>query len=86
MWYLHAPDRATPYEDTLREVNNLYQKGFFRRFGISNYAAWEVAQISENMLPRELLSPLWNGPGNKTSVSFRIPLSRFWAFSARGSG
>ncbi|KAK0628371.1 keto reductase [Bombardia bombarda] len=47
MWYLHAPDHNTPYEDTLREVNNLYSAGYFRRFGISNYAAWEVAQISE---------------------------------------
>lgn len=47
MWYLHAPDHTTPYEDTLREVNNLYQQGYFNRFGISNYAAWEVAQISE---------------------------------------
>jgi aflatoxin B1 aldehyde reductase len=47
MWYLHAPDRTTPYEDTLREVNKLYEEGYFRRFGISNYAAWEVAQIVE---------------------------------------
>jgi len=47
MWYLHAPDRSTPYEVTLREVNNLYKQGYFKRFGISNYAAWEVAQIVE---------------------------------------
>lgn len=47
MWYLHAPDRTTPYETTLREVNNLHKEGYFRRFGISNYMAWEVAQIWE---------------------------------------
>lgn len=47
MWYLHAPDRSTPYETTLREVNALHREGYFRRFGISNYAAWEVAQICE---------------------------------------
>lgn len=47
MWYLHAPDHNTPYEDTLRAVDELYREGRFRRFGISNYAAWEVAQISE---------------------------------------
>ncbi|TVY50884.1 Aflatoxin B1 aldehyde reductase member 3 [Lachnellula cervina] len=47
MWYLHAPDRSTPYETTLREVNNLHLEGYFRRFGISNYASWEVAQICE---------------------------------------
>lgn len=47
MWYLHAPDRTTPYEATLKEVNNLYQEGYFKRFAISNYQAWEVAQICE---------------------------------------
>ncbi|CAK7215240.1 hypothetical protein SBRCBS47491_002415 [Sporothrix bragantina] len=47
MWYLHAPDRSVPYEDTLRAVNELYQEGYFKRFGISNYAAWEVAQMAE---------------------------------------
>lgn len=47
LWYLHAPDRNTPYEETLREVNNLHKEGFFNRFGISNYMAWEVAQVCE---------------------------------------
>ncbi len=47
MWYLHGPDRSVPFEETLREVNNLYLEGHFRRFGISNYMAWEVAQICE---------------------------------------
>lgn len=37
MWYLHGPDRTTPYEDTLRAVNELYKEGKFKRFGISNY-------------------------------------------------
>jgi len=45
MWYLHGPDRSTPYEETLREVNNLHKEGYFNRFGISNYMSWEVAQI-----------------------------------------
>ena len=47
MWYLHAPDRTTPYEDTLREVNNLHKEGLFDGFGISNYMSWEVAQMCE---------------------------------------
>jgi len=45
MWYLHAPDRTTPYEVTFKAVNDLYKEGKFRRFGISNYMAWEVAEI-----------------------------------------
>lgn len=47
MWYLHAPDRSTPFETTLRTVNELYKEGHFTRFAISNYQAWEVAQICE---------------------------------------
>jgi aflatoxin B1 aldehyde reductase len=47
MFYLHGPDRKTPFEDTLREVNALYKEGYFNRFGISNYMSWEVAQICE---------------------------------------
>ncbi|KAK9323508.1 NADP-dependent oxidoreductase domain-containing protein [Lipomyces orientalis] len=47
MWYLHGPDRSTPFEVTLREVDNLHKEGFFERFGISNYMSWEVAKICE---------------------------------------
>lgn len=47
MWYLHAPDHDVPYAETLEAVNELYKAGYFKRFGISNYAAWEVAQICE---------------------------------------
>ncbi|RPD52596.1 Aldo/keto reductase [Lentinus tigrinus ALCF2SS1-6] len=45
MWYLHGPDRGTPYEVTLKAVNDLYKEGKFKRFGISNYMSWEVAEI-----------------------------------------
>ncbi|KAF8964664.1 Aldo/keto reductase [Flammula alnicola] len=45
MWYLHAPDHTVPYEITLKAVNDLYKEGYFKRFGISNYASWEVAEI-----------------------------------------
>ncbi|KAI0790223.1 Aldo/keto reductase [Irpex lacteus] len=45
LWYLHGPDRSTPYEDTFRAVNELYKEGKFKRLGISNYYSWEVAEI-----------------------------------------
>ncbi|KAJ5610302.1 Aldo/keto reductase [Penicillium lagena] len=47
MFYLHAPDRETPIEDTLAEVDKLHREGYFRRFGISNFKSWEVAKICE---------------------------------------
>ncbi|KAF8166083.1 Aldo/keto reductase [Mycena galopus ATCC 62051] len=45
MWYLHGPDRSVPYEVTLKAVDELYREGHFKKFGISNYMAWEVAEI-----------------------------------------
>ncbi|THU90262.1 Aldo/keto reductase [Dendrothele bispora CBS 962.96] len=45
LWYLHAPDRTIPYEVTMKAVNDLYKEGYFKRFGISNYMSWEVAEI-----------------------------------------
>ncbi|PQE34055.1 hypothetical protein CJF32_00002911 [Rutstroemia sp. NJR-2017a WRK4] len=47
LFYLHGPDRKTPYEVTLGEVDKLHKEGYFARFGISNYMSWEVAQICE---------------------------------------
>ncbi|KAI8654199.1 hypothetical protein LRP88_01776 [Fusarium phalaenopsidis] len=47
LWYLHGPDRSTPLEETLQEVDSLYREGYFDRFGISNYMSWEVAAICE---------------------------------------
>ncbi|KAK3307841.1 NADP-dependent oxidoreductase domain-containing protein [Chaetomium strumarium] len=43
--YLHAADRATPFADTLRAINELHQAGKFVRFGLSNFTAFEVAEI-----------------------------------------
>ncbi|KAG0016452.1 hypothetical protein BGZ80_009219 [Entomortierella chlamydospora] len=45
VFYLHAPDYATPIEDTLKAVNELYEQGKFEVFGLSNYSAWEVTKI-----------------------------------------
>ncbi|EPQ51525.1 Aldo/keto reductase [Gloeophyllum trabeum ATCC 11539] len=45
MFYLHGPDRTVAYEVTLKAVNDLYKEGYFDRFGVSNYAAWEVAEM-----------------------------------------
>jgi aflatoxin B1 aldehyde reductase len=47
MFYLHGPDRNTPFEDTLSEVDKLHREGYFARFGISNFQSWEVAKICE---------------------------------------
>ncbi|KAJ3323118.1 Aflatoxin B1 aldehyde reductase member 2 [Boothiomyces sp. JEL0866] len=45
IFYLHAPDHATPFEETLEKVNQLHQMGYFKELGLSNYAAWNVMEI-----------------------------------------
>ncbi|GAB1315240.1 Aflatoxin B1 aldehyde reductase member 2 [Madurella fahalii] len=43
--YLHAADRATPFAETLSAIDKLHKAGKFVRFGISNFAAFEVAEV-----------------------------------------
>jgi len=45
--YLHSPDLDTPIEQTLEACFELFQLGRFRHFGLSNYAAWQVAEVVE---------------------------------------
>jgi aflatoxin B1 aldehyde reductase len=45
--YLHSPDLDTPIEQTLAACFELFQQGKFRHFGLSNFAAWQVAEVVE---------------------------------------
>ncbi|KAJ7149744.1 NADP-dependent oxidoreductase domain-containing protein [Mycena crocata] len=70
IFYLHGPDRTTPFEDTLREVNKIYTDGVFERFGLSNFQSWEVARIwlvpraasTRRGRTRSMPARLWNKP------------------------
>jgi aflatoxin B1 aldehyde reductase len=43
--YIHRADRAVPFQETLEAVNSLHKAGKFVRLGISNFSAFEVAEI-----------------------------------------
>ncbi|KAG8526670.1 uncharacterized protein KY384_008099 [Bacidia gigantensis] len=45
IFYLHAADRSTPFEETLREVDKMHKEGKFVQLGLSNYTAFEVAEV-----------------------------------------
>ena len=45
IYYLHAPDRQTPFEETLKAINELHKQGRFRRFGVSNFLPEEVEEV-----------------------------------------
>lgn len=44
LYYMHFPDTATPLEETLRALEDALHAGKIRYVGISNHAAWQVAQ------------------------------------------
>jgi len=45
LYYLHVPDHETPIEDTLEGVAAVLASGKARRFGLSNYASWQVLEV-----------------------------------------
>ncbi|KAF7925128.1 uncharacterized protein EAE98_007216 [Botrytis deweyae] len=85
MFYLHGPDRSTPLEDTLSEVNKLHQEGRFERFGISNFTSWEVARICDIAEKNGWVKPsVYQGLYNTFNRSVEaelIPCLRFYNMS-----
>lgn len=57
LFYLHMPDLNTPIRDTLEAVYKHYKAGKFKRFGLSNYAAWQVAEIAELCRHNDWMQP-----------------------------
>ncbi len=52
LYQIHAFDPVTPIEETLRALDDLVRQGAIRYFGLSNWAAWQVAKalgISERL-------------------------------------
>ncbi|KAI9834312.1 MAG: hypothetical protein M1826_004238 [Phylliscum demangeonii] len=45
IFYLHAADRSEPFEPALKAVNELHQQGKFVQFALSNFTAFEVAEV-----------------------------------------
>ena len=46
LFYLHQPDRATPLEETLSTVAELVAEGKIGSLGVSNFAAWQIAELN----------------------------------------
>lgn len=45
LFYLHQPDRATPLAETLSTVAEFVAEGKVLALGVSNYAAWQIAEL-----------------------------------------
>jgi aryl-alcohol dehydrogenase-like predicted oxidoreductase len=45
LYYLHTPDWSVPIEETMDAMTALVSAGKVRHVGVSNYAAWQIAQM-----------------------------------------
>ena len=46
IYYIHGPDPVTPYEETLRALDDLVRQGKVRYLGCSNLFGWQVAKAA----------------------------------------
>jgi aryl-alcohol dehydrogenase-like predicted oxidoreductase len=65
VYYLHQPDRATPFAETLAAIAELVESGTVGTLGVSNFAAWQIAELrrvaAETGAPPPVFSqPLYN--------------------------
>ncbi|CAK96246.1 hypothetical protein CBS63078_7059 [Aspergillus niger] len=82
IWYLHAPDRTTPLEETLRAVDELYREGKFKRLGLSNFMSWEVARACDlceqnNWVRPSVYQGIYN-PLHRAIENELVPCLRFY--------
>jgi aflatoxin B1 aldehyde reductase len=75
IFYLHAPDHSVPFEETLGAVNELHKEGKFVELGLSNFAAWEVAEVWNICKERGWVKPtVYQAMYNAISVSPSLPI------------
>ncbi|KAJ5091010.1 hypothetical protein N7532_009694 [Penicillium argentinense] len=57
IFYLHAPDRQAPLEETLEGIDDLYKAGKFKYFGLSNFRADEVESVIQLAKQKQFVLP-----------------------------
>ncbi|HET7214241.1 MAG TPA: aldo/keto reductase [Terriglobia bacterium] len=65
LYYLHQPDYDVPIEETLAAMDELVKAGKVRYPAVSNYAAWQVAEIhcisqKNGFQPPFISQPMYN--------------------------
>ena len=95
LFYLHSPDNDTEIKRTLEGCGKLYSEGKIKALGLSNYAAWQVAEIY-NICEREkwILPSVYQGMYNAVTRDIEkevIPCLRnfgisFYAYNPLAGG
>lgn len=55
--YLHFPDEHVPLEDSLSAINQLYNQGKIKHFGLSNYSAEMVEEVCKISILNDWIMP-----------------------------
>lgn len=58
LYYMHAPDYSTDLEESLETMTGLVKSGMIRYIGVSNFAAWQVADILAICDKRNYIAPV----------------------------
>lgn len=80
IYYTHAPDEATPIEETLRALDDMVRMGKVRYIACSNFRAWRVCEALWTSDVRNLnrfvcVQPLYNIVNRDIEVEL-LPLCR----------
>lgn len=46
LYYLHMPDRSVPLTETVAALGAFVREGLIAAYGVSNYAAWQIADLT----------------------------------------
>ncbi|MDR0999354.1 MAG: aldo/keto reductase [Clostridiales bacterium] len=58
LYYMHAPDYETKVEESLETMDSLVKAGKIRYVGVSNFAAWQVADMLAVCDKRGYVAPI----------------------------
>ena len=78
IFYLHAADRSVPFTETLQEVNEMHKEGKFVQLGLSNFTAYEVAEVVITCKEKGWVRPtiyqgMYNAISQSNSAAFLRP-------------
>ncbi|KAI6906948.1 Aldo/keto reductase [Hortaea werneckii] len=75
IFYLHAADRTLPFQEPLRKCNELHKQGKFVQLGLSNFTAYEVAEVVMLCKMNGWVRPtIWQGMYNAITRSIEPEL------------
>lgn len=57
IFYLHWPCIDVSITETLKEVDKMHKEGKFKRFGLSNFVSWQVAEVQQVCIHNNYIKP-----------------------------